>query len=430
MRRCVFTDDVYRRVPGDAFADIYVEWERSAPIERVWSPATGTVAATYDHWRQGDHEREGMLLAIGPGIRPGHRRGSFESIDIGATFAAAVGVPLPDADGRPIGSVLPDGIDAGGGRGRALRRAQAGLEHAMRRRAERRVPRWAERRDPARNRLRHDLTERADQADTELAALKGKVGELERQSKIATMSAWLPHAEASEELLISVVVPTRDRRELLAEAIESVQAQTYPRWELLVVDDGSTDDTPDFLSGIEDPRVHTLRTEGVGVCAARNAGLDAAGGDLIAYLDDDNRFDPQWLKAVVLTFIALPERSVCYGARVFDDEGRVLDGASSGRPGIQFVEWDPEAIRDHNFVDMNVLAHRRSAVRFDEALSHLGDWDLLLRLVPDAKPVEVPAIAVYYRTDVAGRMSTTLPSEELDREYDHVRRKLADAALS
>ena len=96
--------------PGDAFADLYVEWERSAPIERVWSPATGTVAAPYEHWRQGDHEREGMMLAVGPGIRSGRRRGTFESIDIGATFAAAVDVPLPDADGRPIGSVLPDGV--------------------------------------------------------------------------------------------------------------------------------------------------------------------------------------------------------------------------------------------------------------------------------------------------------------------------------
>ena len=71
---------------------------------------------------------------------------------------------------------------------------------------------------------------------------------------------------------------------------------------------------------------------------------------------------------------------------------------------------------------MNVLAHRRSAVRFDETLSHLGDWDLLLRLAPEANPVEVPAIAVYYRTDVRDRISTTLPPEEKDREYRYIRR--------
>jgi glycosyltransferase involved in cell wall biosynthesis len=182
------------------------------------------------------------------------------------------------------------------------------------------------------------------------------------------------------------------------------------------------------MRGIEDPRVRPLSTKGVGVCAARNVGLDAAQGDVIAYLDDDNRFDPQWLKAIALTFTALPDRSVCYGARVFDDEGRMLEQASSGRPGFQFVGWDPEAIRHYNFIDMNVLAHRRSAVRFDEDLAHLGDWDLLLRLEPDANPVEVPAIAVYYRTDVRGRISTTLPPEELDREYHHIRKKLTETA--
>jgi hypothetical protein len=101
---------------------------------------------------------------------------------------------------------------------------------------------------------------------------------------------------------------------------------------------------------------------------------------------------------------------------------------SSGRPAIHFVEWDAEAIREHNLLDMNVLAHRRSPVRFDDQLAQLGDWDLLLQLAADADPVEIPAIAVYYRTDAERRLSQ-LPREELDREYQRVRRKLGEAAL-
>ena len=61
------------------------------------------------------------------------------------------------------------------------------------------------------------------------------------------------------------------------------------------------------MPALDDPRIRTLSTPGSGVCAARNLGLDAARGDLIAYLDDDNLFDPQWLKAVALTFDALPQ---------------------------------------------------------------------------------------------------------------------------
>ena len=100
-----------------------------------------------------------------------------------------------------------------------------------------------------------------------MTLLKGQVGELERHSEVATMAAWLPHAEVSEQLLVSVVMPTRDRRELLADGDRvGRRPSPTPRWELLVVDDGSTDDTAEFLGGIEDPRVRTLKAEGVGAC--------------------------------------------------------------------------------------------------------------------------------------------------------------------
>jgi predicted AlkP superfamily phosphohydrolase/phosphomutase len=439
VRGCVVADDVYRRTPGDAFGDLYIEWERSAPIERVWSPAVGTVAVPYDHWRQGDHVREGLVLACGPGIQSGRRRGTFHTADLGATFSAALGVPLPDVDGTPIASILPGGVDVGGvaprpGAGRAGR--------ALTRRAGRRVPKWARRQDPALPRMWEDLAARAEAAQSRaefageqaslanagLAELNAELDQrlvpLERGADVAAMTAWLPHAEVPSDLLVSVVMATRDRCETLPEAIASVEAQAYTRWELLVVDDGSNDGTADFLAGITDPRVTVLKTPGIGPCGARNAGLDVAHGNVITYLDDDNLFDPQWLKAVASTFAALPDTSVCYGARVFDDEGRALRGSISGKAGLHFLEWDPEEIRLRNLADMNVLAHRRSDVRFDEQLAYYGDWDLLLQLAKDVTPVELPAIAVYYRTHAPGRLSATLPPEEMHREYRIIRQKL------
>ncbi len=418
VRRCWVTEDVYRRHPGDPFADLYVEWERSAPIERVWSPATGTVAVPYGHWRQGDHVPEGMLLAAGPGIRPGRRRGVRPIEDVGATFAAAVGVPLPGADGRPIASVLPEGsapAEEGGGLATRARRRAAG---ALARRPSP-APEWATRRDPALDRLR----------DRDVGALRERVNRLERQAEVAAMSAWLPHADVAEDLLISVVMPTRDRCDLLRTAVDSVESQSYARWELVVVDDGSRDGTADYLSGLEDPRIRVVRTEGAGPCAARNAGLDEARGEVIVYLDDDNRFDPHWLRAVASTFERLPHATVCYGARVCDDSGRVTPGGeSSGRPWLLFHEWDEQAVRDGNLADTNVLAHRRGAERFDEDLRYLGDWDLLLALTAQAEPVEIPAIAAYYRTDVRGRISSSLEDGEMDRELALVREKLTTAS--
>ncbi len=428
VRGCTMTDEVYRRRPGDSLPDLFIEWERSAPIERVWSPAVGTVAVPYEHWRQGDHVREGLLLATGPGIRPGRRRRAIGSVDVGATFAAAGGVQLDDVDGRAQVSLLPEKTRAGIARSSRRERVER-VERLARRRAERRVPRWAQRQDQVVARLAEQLdAERQESrhAGATLERLETDVRELHRRADIAAMTAWLAHTEVPERLPISVVMPTRNRRHLLAAAIDSVVAQSYRRWELLVVDDGSTDDTLEFLHGIEDARVHVLSSPARGVAHARNVALEAAHGELVAYLDDDNRFDPQWLGAVASTFIALPQASVCYGARVCDDGGRVLRGENSGRPWLQFEGWDARQMRSYNIADTNVLAHRRSALRYDEALAFFADWDLLLRLAARSEPVEVPAIAAYYRTDVEGRLSTSLPAEEIEREYRLVQRKIAE----
>src|SRR4051812_5368427 len=402
VRRCVVTDDVYRRSHGDSFGDLYVEWARDAPIERVWSPSTGTVAVPYEHWRQGDHVREGLTLAVGPGIRRGRRRRVHGIPDLGSTIAVAAGVALPDADGRPIDSILPAGS--------APRR----VERLLGPRADGRVPAWAQRSASS--------AAAAKAEEPPPSPLEGRVAALERQAQVGAMSAWLRNAQVPEDLLISVVMATRDRCDLLAGAIASVKAQSYARWELLVVDDGSTDGTAELLARDDDPRLRCLTGDGDGECAARNVGIEDAHGGVIVYLDDDNRFDPDWLKAVALTFGTLPDTEVAYGARVCDDFGRVHHGPSDGRPWMQFAAWDPEAIEDFNIADTNVLAHRPSSERFDEELSFFGDWDLLLRLTQNRSrlPTEIPAIAAYYRTDVDGRMTTSVPREEIERAYRRI----------
>ena len=96
---------------------------------------------------------------------------------------------------------------------------------------------------------------------------------------------------------ITVVVPTLNRRVLLSETIATVMAQTCDDWELIVVDDGSTDDTREFLEDQRDPRVrHIVRETQGGPSVARNAGLAEARGDFIMFLDDDDLLRPQTLK--------------------------------------------------------------------------------------------------------------------------------------
>lgn len=99
--------------------------------------------------------------------------------------------------------------------------------------------------------------------------------------------------------LISVIMPAYNAERHVAEAIASVKAQHWTNWELIVVDDGSTDRTAEIANARPDPRIRLLRQENRGVSAARNAALDQAQGDCIAFLDADDLMPPESLEARV-----------------------------------------------------------------------------------------------------------------------------------
>lgn len=98
------------------------------------------------------------------------------------------------------------------------------------------------------------------------------------------------------DVSVSVIIPTRDRARLVLRAVNSVMRQSLANLECIVVDDGSMDDTPEVLASIGDPRLKVIRTEAGGVSAARNRGLAAARGDLLALLDSDDEYLPEKLK--------------------------------------------------------------------------------------------------------------------------------------
>jgi GT2 family glycosyltransferase len=109
--------------------------------------------------------------------------------------------------------------------------------------------------------------------------------------------------------LVSVIIPTYNRAYCVGRAIESVRTQTHSNWELIVVDDGSTDDTAEFIASHygQDSRVRYLRQDNAGVSAARNAGFRAARGRYIALLDSDDAWKPWKLQVQLACFQAFPE---------------------------------------------------------------------------------------------------------------------------
>ncbi len=226
---------------------------------------------------------------------------------------------------------------------------------------------------------------------------------LEQLEAIRSLSAWLSNVPVRHDTLITIVLPTADRPHLLSRAVASVLAQRHPAWELLIVDDGMVESR--FRPA--DNRIRVLRTNGEGVCAARNAALAVARGSLIAYLDDDNVMDPGWLHAVAWAFAERPAADVLYGAFTVDDPLRIKGPGSGALPTTYLHPWSREQLRRSNLADIGAVAHRRglSQATFDVTLREMGDWDLLLRLTEVKDPLVLPAVACYYTTDAPFRLT-------------------------
>jgi hypothetical protein len=248
---------------------------------------------------------------------------------------------------------------------------------------------------------------RAEDAAERLAALEHAVADHGRQLQMRAVMDWIERATLRSAPLVSVVLPTRDRRDLLPRAIESVQKQSYGNWELLIVDDGSVDGTAEFLAGLAGERLRCFHHHGAGACAARNVALAQARGDLIAYLDDDNMMHSAWLKAVVWGFEQRPEANVLYGGYVVDDAWRINRKRSGDLPRLFFLPYDHHQVAHRSIADIGSIAHRAGLpeARFDESLREMGDWDLFLRLTRTAPPLALPAIACFYTTDAPHRLS-------------------------
>jgi glycosyltransferase involved in cell wall biosynthesis len=197
--------------------------------------------------------------------------------------------------------------------------------------------------------------------------------------------------------LVSVIMPTYERGHVVDEAIRSVLEQTYPAWELIVCDDGSTDGTEELVRQFEDRRLRYLWQENTGAAAARNRALQEARGELVAYLDSDNVWHPAYL-ATMVDHLARHAGHLCaYGRHVdvvMGDQGFQLRQVRTGT-------FSYEELAEKNFVDLNAFVHRRELYDalggFDERLRRQQDWDLILKYAFLRDPLMVDAFLVLYR---------------------------------
>ncbi|RJK95351.1 glycosyltransferase [Vallicoccus soli] len=219
-------------------------------------------------------------------------------------------------------------------------------------------------------------------------------------------AAPLPGAEDGDGApLVSVVMPVWNRERLVGRAIASVQEQTLGAWELLVVDDGSTDGTPEVVARAaeQDPRVRLVRSEHVGVSRARNVGAEHARGRWVAWLDSDNAWTPHFLRTMVGALAAGGHRAGHAVLEMHASGATAYRAMQGGRPELEVI----------NHIDLNVLVVERALLDevggFDTSLRRAVDYDLVLRLAQVTALPLVPVVGAVYnaRDEDADRITVS-----------------------
>ena len=179
---------------------------------------------------------------------------------------------------------------------------------------------------------------------------------------------------------ISVIIPTYNRAWTLNTAIDSVVAQEYPSVEIIVVDDGSTDETPQLLARYGDA-IQILTLENGGVSRARNRGIDASRGDFIAFLDSDDSWLPKKLSEQMDFFAANPTALICQTEEIWIRHGKRVNPCKHHmKPSGDIFEASLHlCLVSPSAVMMKRALFERVGL-FDETLPACEDYDLWLRI--------------------------------------------------
>ncbi len=229
---------------------------------------------------------------------------------------------------------------------------------------------------------------------------------------------------------ISVIIPTFNRAALICSAIDSVLNQSRPADEVIVVDDGSTDDTLRELRRYGS-RIKTLAQPNRGCSAARNAGLRAAGGDFLVFLDSDDLLTEGSLQQRAEILEQSPEVDVVYGDMILiDADGRLLGRHRDCMPGPRpsgdiFAELSLRC-----FVLMPAMVRRTALCDylFDESLGHAEDYDLWRRVAAHSQFKYFEEPIAYYRIHDCNTV-TTQSARMQQRELEVQGRFLAMSAF-
>ena len=273
--------------------------------------------------------------------------------------------------------------------------------------------------------IRAEALRRADEYGRQLARAGSRtVSGWQAREHVDWLRRWAkaPLPTFVDRPAVSVIMPVKDRPDSVVQAIRSIQGQTHADWELLVVDDGSEDQTPSVLRGLaeHDRRIQVFELpKSGGAAAARNVGIRAARGHYVAFLDSDNTWEPLFLQ---LSLAAMHGQ----GLRAAHAVAEVMTG---GPPKYLAFQGDYADLMIKNHVDMNVLVAETELVRevggLDESFRRWMDHDLVLRLARRTAVTLLPFIGARY--DAADDRPDRITRTESDNwEFAAIGKNLVD----
>ncbi|WP_298271449.1 glycosyltransferase [Geobacter sp.] len=214
--------------------------------------------------------------------------------------------------------------------------------------------------------------------------------------------------------LVSVIVPTYNRPDMLPDTLRSILAQTYPHIEIVVVNDAG-EDVERLVKEVAPGAVYLRHERNKGLAGARNTGIRRATGKYIAYLDDDDLFYPEHVETLV-TFLEGSDFRVAY-----TNSYRAFQSQASGRYEVvrrevaHGIDFDYDRILVDNFVPVLCFMHEKSCIAesgcFDESLRRHEDWDLWIRMSRRFRFAHIPRVTCEFscRVDGSGMTTGTVP---------------------
>lgn len=215
--------------------------------------------------------------------------------------------------------------------------------------------------------------------------------------------------------VVSVIVPVYNAERFIAETIETVQQQTLTDWELLLIDDGSTDSSPKIIeSYLSDSRIQYLRKENAGVSAARNTGIDNATGDYFAFLDADDLWDAHNLEKKVAILEQTGLDFSFSDLEEIDEQSQSIghDHRNGAEILANLLEWKTVLGPPSNLVIRRAI-FTKDNLRFDSQFSTAADQDFAFRLAANYKGTHIREPLLRYRV-LANSMSRNIAVMEKD----------------